>query len=71
MPFIQMSGGDCLPLLGERVGHWFPLDPGDGFLDFADNFAAQRGQRRGIRPFLAEQIFLGDFQTIAPDRRRF
>ena len=71
MPFVQMSGGNGLPVLGKRIGRGFALHPGYGFLDFVNRLTPPDGKLRGVQPFLPEQTFLRDLQAVASERRRF
>ena len=71
MCLAQMFGRNRGPFFRERIGRGFALDFGDGFFDFADDFAAPDGELRGVRPFILQQKFLGDFQAVASERRIF
>ena len=59
-----------MPVFGKRIRRGLTLDLRDGFVNFTDSFAAPDGDLGGIDPTLTKQTFLGDFQAIAPKRRR-
>jgi hypothetical protein len=67
----QVSGRNRGPIFRERVGRGLALDLGNGFFDFVNDFAAPGCERRGVRPFLPEQKFLGNFQAVASEREFF
>ena len=61
MPFVQMPGGNRLPILRKRIGRRLALHLRGGLLDFVNRVAPPDGELRGVRPFLAEQKFFGNF----------
>jgi hypothetical protein len=67
----QVFGRNRGPIFHEWIGRGFALHPGNSFFNLANDFAAPSCECRGVRPFLAEQKFFGDFEAIASGRRIF